>query len=130
MKSCVVCVADKCSYKCPICKSFYCSAACCKVHKTNCSQILTDSKPHEVLNSQQNTYSNDYQILTVEERQMLQKSTLIKGMLRSKRLRADITSVDSSSKRQQALKSLRSQNPEFENFVQEMLQVIRFKDKI
>ncbi|KAK0178605.1 hypothetical protein PV327_007483 [Microctonus hyperodae] len=34
MKDCCVCLANDSRYKCPICKQNYCSAACCKAHKT------------------------------------------------------------------------------------------------
>ncbi|XP_076244563.1 zinc finger HIT domain-containing protein 3 [Calliopsis andreniformis] len=32
-KICCVCTRIECSYKCPVCKEFYCSVACCKIHK-------------------------------------------------------------------------------------------------
>ncbi|XP_008547006.1 zinc finger HIT domain-containing protein 3 [Microplitis demolitor] len=34
MKDCCVCQKKNSAYKCPTCKQFYCSATCCKSHKS------------------------------------------------------------------------------------------------
>ncbi|XP_078040442.1 zinc finger HIT domain-containing protein 3 [Augochlora pura] len=45
-KPCCVCQKGECSYKCPTCKEPYCSAVCCKIHKTsNCEPKCQQNEP-------------------------------------------------------------------------------------
>ena len=63
--------------------------------------------------------------LSNEALQLLSKSTSLQKALQSKRLREDILEVETASNRQVALKKLRIQNPEFEEFVQSLVRVVK-----
>jgi hypothetical protein len=75
--------------------------------------------------------NNDYErltspnLLTEERKMILQQCVWLKAILGSKRLRETITSIHNAPNRQVKLKSARS-NPEFEEFVQKMLNEINF----
>jgi hypothetical protein len=141
-KNCVICTKEKSSYKCPRCSSFYCSVACCTTHKEICGKdvlpIVSDKLeilPNLSLTSlspllpPSSTLSNDDKdnsdlLLGNDRINILLTSKWLQDTLKSKRLRDDILSVDSSINRQESLQKLRKINPHFEEFVDLLLKEI------
>lgn len=69
--------------------------------------------------------TQDVVILQPEEKKGIRKSKEIMSLLKSKRLRDDITCVDSSKDRSAALKAMRTKNPEFNHFVELLLDAVK-----
>ena len=156
LKLCIMCNKDKSPYKCPKCGVFYCSVACCNLHKyESCNGSLTNadhSKPHELsiadsnyiktdnssmgipLNEEQSIatksiYATDYNLISPEQLDRLRNSSDIINLLKSKRLREHIIQIDSSSNRQDLLKKMRSSNSEFDAFVTSVLSILESTNK-
>ena len=134
--SCSVCQQVGNKYKCPKCRAIYCSMACNTVHKTCCQPTTSspagtsteeqplDNKTRRSTFTTNNTTTTHVK-LSNEALQLLSKSTSLQKALQSKRLREDILKVETASNRQVALKKLRIQNPEFEEFVQSLVRVVK-----
>lgn len=91
--------------------------------------IRSNSISH-VVNSSTNNNSNDEdQLLDEAHKDKMKSSKHLRSLLRSKRLRADIVNIDTSSDRQETLKALRSKNKEFEAFIDVLLKVVKSPDK-
>lgn len=132
-KECSVCQKAGCSYKCPKCFSPYCSAGCWSTHKTTCPALQTDElakpsddstkkKPEDKsAKDEKKIAQTDIVILQPGEKAGLIRSTELRSLLKSKRLRDDISCIDSSKDRQAALKAMRAKNPEFGAFVDILL---------
>lgn len=91
--------------------------------------IRSNSISH-VVNSSTNNNSNDEdQLLDEAHKDKMRSSKHLRSLLRSKRLRADIVNIDTSSDRQETLKALRSKNKEFEAFIDVLLKVVKSPDK-
>ena len=73
----------------------------------------------------QKEVADNIAILLPAQREALQKSAALQKLLKSKRLRDDISCIDLSSDRQKTLKSMRTKNPEFNAFVETLLQCIK-----
>jgi len=136
-KECSICQKAGCSYKCPKCLSPYCSAGCWATHKTTCPALQTEesSKPSGDFRTQnievkdakeeKKLAQSDIVILQPSEKAGLIRSTELRSLLKSKRLRDDISCIDSSKDRQAALKAMRAKNPEFGAFVDVLLDSIK-----
>lgn len=137
-KVCVTCCKENCSYKCPKCLSPYCSLGCWGSHKLLCPAIVSkpgadDAVPvpanQDVLSmiakSVESTRDDQIEILQPSEKEGIRKSTKLQSLLKSKRLRDDILCVDSSSDRAAALKAMRTKNPEFNQFVEDLLRTVK-----
>ena len=135
-KDCIICQKVSCPYKCPKCLAFYCSAGCCASHKLSCPAMLaktpsatetsteketTNNEKLAIVSQTEKYSSSEIVILEPDKKENLQKSRVLQSTLRSKRLRDDISCIDSSSDRQSALKAMRAKNPEFDNFVMLLL---------
>lgn len=70
---------------------------------------------------------SDVVILQPNEKAGLIQSTELRSLLKSKRLRDDISCIDSSKDRQAALKAMRAKNPEFGAFVDVLLDSIKLQ---
>ena len=139
---CVVCQMADSKYKCPRCRARYCSVACSKAHKENadaCLGALAISKipPAARVSDSLLLQSDDItrqargesgggklRLLTEEEKQKLLSNEDVTAALRSKRLIDDINEIDIATDRGAALRRARK-NPEFEEFVQKMLNGIK-----
>jgi len=51
-KFCSVCNEENSKYKCPKCRSFYCSVGCCKKHKENCIGVILNKNDTNHMKSQ------------------------------------------------------------------------------
>ena len=148
-KTCLVCQKVNSSYKCPKCLSPYCCSGCWATHKESCPALQTvaaktdeedttnneikvtnntdnnnSSSPNNKIEMQKEVADN-IAILLPAQREALQKSAALQKLLKSKRLRDDISCIDLSSDRQKTLKSMRTKNPEFNAFVETLLQCIK-----
>jgi hypothetical protein len=136
-KECTVCQKANSSYKCPKCLSPYCCSGCWATHKQSCPAIQVTAKEAEGSEvevpaatrtpaASTSTASNDQKaaILLPEQKEGLSKSKELRALLKSKRLRDDITCIDSSADRQAALKAMRTKNPEFGEFVDLLLKSV------
>lgn len=92
--------------------------------------VCTNSISLVVNSSNNNNNSNDEdQLLDEAHKEKMRSSKHLRSLLRSKRLRADIVNIDTSSDRQETLKALRSKNKEFEAFIDVLLKVVKSSDK-
>ena len=144
--ACIVCAAEKPSYKCPKCLQRYCSLECCKIHKEECisssttispssSTVLsTIAAPTVISAAEAGTEGSSamptakeligVDILSKEEKDRLKKSSWLQDILKSNRLRSQIAEIDKSSEPLKALRELRKVNSEFNVFVHMMLEVL------
>ena len=139
--SCSICHQSGNKYKCPRCRAIYCSMACNTLHKTSCCQpvtsstgaTITEEKPEQTQldhKTRRGTFSasdttTTHVKLPNEALHLLTKSESLQKALQSKRLRDDILKVETASNRQVALKKLRIENPEFEEFIQSLVQAVK-----
>ena len=107
--------------------------ACCTSHKLTCSpavakEVQQQQQPAEIITTSKHSVldenvDDDYQALSEEQKRKLRKSSEIKKWPGSKRLQQELLSIDESSNRSDRLKLAR-QNREFEEFVQQVFDVI------
>ena len=143
MKECVICSVAESKYRCPACRSLYCSVACSKAHKASgeCTKVEGAVRPPPVpctvtpssgaaaavVATVPRPVARPEEALT-EFLSAAQKSALaadedVRGLVRSKRLRDQLERVNSAPDRQAELKKARL-IPEFEKFVSKMLHAI------
>lgn len=142
-KECNVCQKINSSYKCPKCLVPYCSLGCWGVHKQACSGAVQTTSTHGTTLSQEEDAAEKAEIVTVgtgsrnngesrvedddelllrpEQKERLRSSEKLKSLLKSKRLRDDISCIDSAADRQAALKAMLAKNAEFDVFVDTLL---------
>lgn len=89
----------------------------------------SNSGSHGVNSSTNNNSNDEDQLLDEEHKEKMRSSKHLRSLLRSKRLRADIINIDTSSDRQETLKALRSKNKEFEAFIDVLLKIVKSPDK-
>jgi zinc finger HIT domain-containing protein 3 len=117
---CVVCGSEDLSkkYRCPRCRSPYCSLACCKEHKTICA-ISTEPAiagvsqgPRELPRGNKRPRTDDDVDAIAEENGwklseeqllLIKSSTSLKSSLQNSRLRELILKVDGAKDRERAL---------------------------
>jgi hypothetical protein len=127
MTECVVCRTETNKYKCPKCRKFYCSVACCKVHKESCeegdtSQPAKDSdREDDEHQAATPTPLSGVDVLTSKQIDKLKSDPYMKRILGSKRLQEHIRAIDSAEDRAGALQKRRKLNREFHDFVQKMM---------
>ena len=92
-------------------------------------RIRSNFISHVVNSSTNNNCNDEDQLLDEAHKDKMRSSKHLRSLLRSKRLRADIVNIDTSSDRQETLKALRSKNKEFEAFIDVLLKVIKSPDK-
>jgi hypothetical protein len=85
----------------------------------NITENIAENVPRRVVNH--NIDYSDMSILSNKTIDVILKSDYLRNMLKSKRLRDDILSVESAGNRQGALKKLRLQKPDFDAFVNTLL---------
>ena len=141
---CIVCAAEKPNYKCPKCLQRYCSLECCKTHKEECilshttlssssAAISTTDIPAVESGAEAETGATNtvptvkeligVELLSEQEKDRLKMSLWLQDILKSNRLRSQITEIDKSPEPLMALRELRK-NSEFNEFVHMMLEVL------
>lgn len=144
---CVECQIPTTKYRCPKCRDYYCSMTCWNKHKESCPvlsektissvvetiAVVADDKSenkgeidiqHEIIHKNSAT-SESSALLSEEAKEKLSKSSYMKSILRSKRLRDQISSILTSDDRISSLRKNRDCNPDFQEFVNRMLQELR-----
>mmetsp|Transcript_6282 Transcript_6282/g.10265 ORF Transcript_6282/g.10265 Transcript_6282/m.10265 type:complete len:201 (-) Transcript_6282:44-646(-) len=152
-EKCGVCLIADSRYKCPKCRAPYCSVGCCKTHKETCSQLqlvknTDNSNEHDNVSSTSEAArkthsssasapfmeddstelsSDQFHIITAQQKKQLSGCREVRDMLKSKRLRDKIAEIDGAGgARRAALKRART-NPEFEQFLDIMLRAVEVK---
>ncbi|KAJ2827702.1 Zinc finger HIT domain-containing protein 3 [Coemansia erecta] len=128
-KLCTICSTSVAKYKCPKCKSGYCSVGCYKIHKTEpCTQPLPDVKlqtPTARASAVPETTEEDEEEekhrLNSDDLKKLGASAQVKELLADPQVRALMESVHSDPDPVQAVRILR-QRADFEQLVQAMLE--------
>ena len=90
------------------------------IHK-NVTENVLENVPIKIRENNHSRDSSELEILSNITINKLLQSDYLKDLLKSKRLRNDILTVDSSSNRQSALKKLRIQNPDFDQFLNTLM---------
>ena len=89
-KICCVCNKTECSYKCPVCKQSYCSAACCNVHKGSNCQPPNSQESEAPINTEPHTTNYDFpteDTVAIEKLEQLCHSEELKNCLKNVHLR-------------------------------------------
>lgn len=125
---CAVCQASAARYRCPRCKARYCSVSCCQKHKDACTDApapdANTAVTAEPALSDSNVYTDGApHLLSDEQKRKLDSDESVRTFLKSKRLRDALSDIDQSKDRQKCLRIAR-RNPEFEEFVNEVLRAI------
>lgn len=130
---CVECAKERSPYRCPKCREFYCSAACCKAHAQKhdddnvAGALMKDSVDHSNTETAANTATDaevDSLLLTEDQKQRLLKSDLLRQRLRSKRLRDALTEIDTADHHRLNVLHRKRLHPDFEAFLNDVLQCI------
>ncbi|GAB1861323.1 Zinc finger HIT domain-containing protein 3 [Camponotus japonicus] len=86
-KKCCICGKEDAPYKCPICKTSYCSVTCCKEHKSQaCEPPKLPEKPKEHESGRKYQFSTE-DTVPVEKLQQLWHSKELKECLKHPDLR-------------------------------------------
>ncbi|CAN0061610.1 unnamed protein product [Ectocarpus fasciculatus] len=126
MSCCGICSSDNAAYRCPQCDTRYCSVPCCRDHKESCNKERSRDRsddPSDNMGSEGKEIAagdTSFSLLTEAQKLKLLENDRLKSALRSKRLRDVLEDIDSAPDRQKRLRVARM-NPEFEEFVQQLL---------
>ena len=136
-KSCFVCGSAESKYKCPKCRSGYCSVSCYKAHKDSAAcaearQALSSEKKGEEsaaalllrkLGERPDEGEEGYRI-TPEQLDLMVESKRLRDLLRDPRLREVIELVDGAEDREKALDCAVETNKDFSDFVRALAETI------
>ncbi|KAK8803681.1 hypothetical protein WA158_001375 [Blastocystis sp. Blastoise] len=120
-KVCVVCKKENSNYKCPICKSFFCSVNCSKIHKETCNK--EQNKPDIVESDHKEEVDDeddDIMEYIPEENLKRLDSPEFRKHIDSVYIMKLLKSIDESPDRVKDLERLRK-NMEFSDIIDEML---------
>ena len=143
-KPCVVCT-NAGSYKCPQCYACYCSVACCKQHKEECSTLLGKGAATASTTAKEGCDKGTGEVSTAgscgiakedplekvillskEQQERLEGCAWLREALKSKRLRQHISEVDGAGSgvgatRRAHLAALRRSSSDFDQFAQRLI---------
>merc|ERR1711977_155910 len=137
-KKCEVCNEQDSKYKCPKCRTSYCSVVCYKLHKdSSCERAckeLSERAAEKGGSGKQNQvggYAPDddasvdegYRIQQVQLDRMVE-SEKVQEWLREPRIREIIELIDAADDREKALDGALETNKEFSDFVDQLTSVI------
>ena len=129
MQLCIQCSTNISQYKCPNCRSRYCSVLCYKFHKEVCTSKICDPKPKENISIASSEVVNIGETYLLDDalKRKLACSILLKVYLKSSKLQEKIRSIDDHSDGERAtkLRKFRLNDEEFENFVAILLTEIK-----
>lgn len=128
--SCCVCQSKEPKYKCPKCLLPYCSVNCCKEHKLEKCVFQAPVTPiikHEerpIVPS--NVPAQELVVLTEAQKERLRSSSKLRALLKNTRLQRHLSLINDerAERRQQKLKEIRENNPEFEEVVSLFLEAV------
>ena len=129
MELCIQCKATSSSYKCPKCRSRYCSIACYKEHKIVCvgkDNVLPVKSSKDTTVELFENKSDNF-ILSETLKQKLANSFEIRNILKSSKLQLLIRSIDElpDSERTSKLRKIRVVDSEFEDFARLLLDTLK-----
>lgn len=128
--SCCVCQSKEPKYKCPKCLLPYCSVNCCKEHKLEkCvfqAPVTPIIKREERSIAPSNVPVQELVVLTEAQKERLRSSSKLRALLKNTRLQRHLSLINSerAERRQQKLKEIRENNPEFEEVVSLFLEAV------
>jgi len=136
-KLCSVCSTEDSKYRCPKCRSFYCSLVCSKAHKSSgkcapseeAARRPKDGTKEQKQEQERSDLQSDVSVpvlLSESQKKELRRHPGVKTAVRSRRLRAQLRAIHCASDRQGALKRARL-IPEFEDFVESLLEAVATK---
>ncbi|XP_030648425.1 zinc finger HIT domain-containing protein 3 isoform X1 [Chanos chanos] len=144
MQLCGVCSEQVPKYRCPVCRTRYCSLGCYKNHRgTDACQPLKETALPAPVPCQSASPSAANEPWTVddlldenehsdkvplERLQQLGESEALKGLLRNPHLRQLLASVDTAEDKAQAMKTA-MQEPLFVEFADQCLKVVEPSEK-
>ncbi|KAL0216577.1 hypothetical protein P9112_008761 [Eukaryota sp. TZLM1-RC] len=107
MRKCSVCASSS-SYKCPACRSPYCSLSCYKLHKDKCSgEVQSSQKPMD------SPSSFVFATLSEKQRALLDKSSKISELCNNKLFMDVATDIVTSSNPLKTLETVIRNDEEF-----------------
>ncbi|XP_076801413.1 zinc finger HIT domain-containing protein 3-like isoform X2 [Clavelina lepadiformis] len=123
--TCEVCKEAQHKYKCPTCRTLYCSVNCYKQHKSNqCQpkQVLPKTSPP--ISPEKLEGIDDYERLDGATLQLLSESDNLQELLRNPHLKQLLKSVDSSTDKKLMMEKY-MQEPIFIEFADTCLGIVR-----
>ena len=137
MKQCEVCKDKESRYKCPKCRTPYCSVACFKQHKDSPSCVAEASKLQQaqeadkllkdktaaLYEEDKDNIDEGYRIQPDQLDRMLE-SEILQERLRDPRIREIVQLIDSAEDREKALDGAVENNKDFALFVEQLANVI------
>lgn len=108
--TCVECKNNPSKYKCPMCKAGYCCVNCFKIHKTHC--------PGKI---QENQKNNQQEVKEIPSFEVFRSNEKILKALGDPRLQKIISRIDSAEDREADLVKELNINPDFKEFVDNLL---------
>ncbi|KAI9917290.1 hypothetical protein PsorP6_012940 [Peronosclerospora sorghi] len=126
---CVVCETIGAKYKCPTCRTPYCSLICCKKHKeTPCEPLSVLEKPHEPLIPPSEPVDEDEdenaERLTDEQLSLLLASEEVKKQLANPVIIQTLTKIESSQNKMKMLE-MALLDPTFAEFMYRSLDAVK-----
>ncbi|CAO3630153.1 unnamed protein product [Cunninghamella blakesleeana] len=127
-KRCTICQEGISKYKCSTCRIPYCSLVCYKTHKeTPCQKVLSQETEKSTNNQpkksdREEDEEEDESRLSLEQLQLLAQSPEIRSLIKNKQLQELISKIDESSEPGKIIENIRSDDEEFESFLQLLLQ--------
>ena len=129
-KICIICNSNNSKYKCPNCKSFYCSITCFKEHKKDCKTKINDNNkdmPIEVNNNIPLNLDEDEDIILSEKQlSVLKSNKSIMTKLKNKKLQKILKEIDLKKYKKRTLEKKMKNDPDFKLFTTEILETLGF----
>ncbi|KAK8823664.1 hypothetical protein WA577_002583 [Blastocystis sp. JDR] len=127
---CVVCKEQESKYRCPKCGAPYCSVACFKVHKTQCTAPTESNTAGQSTQKESGEDASDVDsdensdllgnLISKERLQRIKESESIKELLNEPFLQRAIVKIMESDNKEKALMDLR-ENSEMAILIDELL---------
>ncbi|XP_075448345.1 zinc finger HIT domain-containing protein 3 [Ascaphus truei] len=139
MQGCCVCSEEAPKYRCPGCRSRYCSVSCCKKHKEECVQkpaphvtdaAVSPAGRRETPFPKRDFLDEDDATDRVPEQKLklLGESEELKNLLLNPHLRQLLTNIDQAEGREAAMKKC-MQEPLFVEFADQCLSIVEPEEK-
>ena len=129
-KACITCNKPDSKYKCPLCRSFYCSILCFKEHRQKCNNKLNkdDDKQNEENTPVQplNLDEDEDIILNEKKLNILKTNKSIMTKLKNKKLLKILKEIDSTKYKKRTLERQMEIDPDFKIFTTEILTTLGF----
>lgn len=131
-KNCIVCKNENSKYKCPNCKSFYCSVKCFKEHKSKCEEAdkskyqINENNETDKINKPLNLDEDEDVILLEKKLNVLKTNKNIMTKIKNEKLMKILRQIDSAKYKKRTLEKIMEGDPEFKEFTIEILETLGF----